>query len=324
MATNSRPAGDGDSSNRWTRITERGTLLGMRVTVWCYRNFGRRVCLALAHVVVTYFFLTDGAGRKASRAYLARVWRDPRGRRVLGHRPGTWQSFLHYRAFALAIVDRLAIWSGALGEIEFDAHGIELVDRLTAEGHGALVIGAHLGSFDAMRLLAERTNTVVNVLMFTAHAQRINRIFRELSPDAGARVIAVEPGSVHSVFEIRACLARGEVVAILGDRVEAGDRGRTSRVPFLGDPVELPQAPFLLADLLGYPVFLMLALRIRTGRYTVHTEKLADRVRLPQNAREKGASELLTTYAARLENYCLEAPYQWFNFFDYWGDARSP
>jgi len=323
MTTRSGPEADGDPSGRWTRVAERGSLFGMRITVWCYRTFGRRVCLALAHVVVTYFFLTDRTGRAASRDYLARIWSDPRGRRVLGRRPGAWQSFLHYRAFALAIVDRLAIWSGEIDAIDFDAHGIELVDRLAEEGRGALVIGAHLGSFDAMRLLAERKNTVVNVLMFTDHAQRINRIFRELAPNASARVIAVEPGSVHSVFEIRACLARGELVAILGDRLEAGDRGRTSRVLFLGSPVELPQAPFLLAHLLGYPVFLMLALRVGTNRYVVHAEKLADRVRLSRNTREKDASELLTTYAARLEHYCLEAPYQWFNFFDYWGDASS-
>lgn len=323
MATRNESETKGESPHGWARVAERGSLLGMRVTVWCYRKFGRRLFLCLIHAIVTYFFLTDRAGRKASRDYLARIWRNPRGREILGTPPRTWQSFLHYREFALAIVDRLAIWSGETAPIDFDVHGIELVDRLAAQGRGALVLGAHLGSFDAMRLLAERTQTTVNVLMFTTHAQRINRIFQELSPDATARVIAVEPGSVHSVFEIRACLERGEVVAILGDRVEPGDRGRTTRVSFLGDPIDLPQAPFLLAHLLGYPVLLMLALRTGTNRYTVHTEELANRVSLPRTGREEVLSGLLTRYAARLEDYCLEHPYQWFNFFDYWGDDQS-
>jgi hypothetical protein len=31
-------------------------------------------------------------------------------------------------------------------------------------------------------------------------------------------------------------------------------------------------------------------------------------------------------YARRLERYCLRAPYQWFNFYDYWSDegGRRP
>ena len=316
-------APDSADANRWSRIAERGSLLGMRITIWCYRSLGRRACLALVYAIVTYFFLTDGPGRRASRAYLNRVWQHPEGRAALGHRPRLRDDFEHYQAFGVSIVDRIAIWSGHTHDFEFEVHGVELVDRLAEEGRGALVLGAHLGSFDALRLLAERVKTTVNVLMFTEHAQHINRIFRELSATAQTRVIAANPHSVQSVFEIRACLARGEVVAILGDRVEAGDRGRSSSVPLLGGSVELPQAPFLLAHLLGCSVFLMLALRVREDRYEVFTEKLTDPVELPRGERDKRIGELLTAYAERLEYYCLKAPHQWFNFFDYWGDADS-
>jgi len=311
-----------ESSTRWTRIAERGSLLGMRITVWCYRRLGRRACVALVHAIVAYFFLTDRAGRRASRAYLRRVAAHPRGRAILGPRPGAWHSFLRYRAFGLTLVDRLATWSGHGTDLDFEVHGIELVDHLHERKQGALVLGAHIGSFDALRLLAERTRTHVNVLMYTEHAQRINRIFRELAPDVVERVIAVDPTSVYSVFEVRERLARGEVVALLGDRVEPGDRGRTSRVPFLGDTVELPQAPFLLAHLLGCPVLMMVALRAGDHRYEVFTERLCDRVRLSRRDRDKQIGELLTAYAGRLEHWCLEAPHQWFNFYDYWGDAE--
>jgi predicted LPLAT superfamily acyltransferase len=29
---------------------------------------------------------------------------------------------------------------------------------------------------------------------------------------------------------------------------------------------------------------------------------------------------LAADYARRLERYCIMAPYQWFNFYDYWSD----
>jgi predicted LPLAT superfamily acyltransferase len=308
----------------WARLAERGSMWGMRLTSWCFRTFGRRISSPLVHAVVGYFFLTDRRGRRASLAYLNRIYRRDGGA-TRAKPPTLWDSFLHYREFALAIVDRLAIWFGRTDEFDFELRGTEVVDRLAEDGRGALLIGAHLGSFDALRLIARRKRFVVNVLMFTAHADRINTIFRELSPDVDARVIQVAPGSIGPVFEVRRCLERGELVAVLADRMEPGDQDRSSRVPLLGSPVDLPQAPFLLAQLLGYPALLILAMREGPGRYTVFAEQLAEGVALPRARaeREKAVGELLTAYAQRLEHYIERYPLQWFNFYDYWGDEDS-
>jgi predicted LPLAT superfamily acyltransferase len=311
------------SSQRWTRIAERGSLWGLRFTAWLLRAAGRGPTLVLVTAIAGYFFLTDRAGRRASAAYLRRVYATPGGRACLGRRPRLWESFLHYRAFALSIVDRLSIWFGKTGDFQLEIHGFEPFDRLAEQKRGAIVLGAHLGSFDVMRMLAVQRKTVVNVLMFTAHAPRINQVLRELSPEIDLHVITVDPGSVQSVFEVRRCLARGEHVAILADRIEPGDRRRASRVPFLGGEALLPQAPFLLASLLGCPVLLVVALRQEAQRYQVFTELLAEKVQLPRRGREEAVRELLTSYAARLEHYCQRAPYEWFNFYDYFSDFRS-
>jgi len=293
----------------------------MRFTAWSYRWLGRRACAVLVHGIVAYFFLTDRKGRRASAAYLRRVYAARRAGRTPGRPPGRWQSFLHYREFALSIADRIGIWFGHVDDFDYEMVGEEHLDRVAQDGRGAILVGAHLGSFDALRLLAERKNSVVNVLMFTDNAERINTLFRELSPDMDARVIRVDPASVESVFEIRACLRRGELVAILGDRIEPGDQNRSARVPLFGDSVKLPLAPYLLAALLDCPVLLILAFREGPGRYAVFAEKLADRIRLPRSERDKGVADLAARYAARLEHYCARYPLQWFNFFDYWEDA---
>ena len=306
--------------NRWARTAERGSLWGLRFTSWLFRVSGRGPTLALVTGIVAYFFLTDRAGRRASAAYLRRLHATPGGREALGHAPRLWDSFLHYRAFALSIMDRLSIWFGKTDRFQIEIRGREPFDRLSEEKRGAIVLGAHLGSFDVLRMLAVRRRFVVNVLMFTRNAERINQIFRELSPEVETRVIQVDPGSVGSVFEVRRCLERGEHVAMLGDRIEPGDRNRSSRVPFLGDTVELPQAPILLASLLGCPVFLVVALRRGAQRYEIFTEQLAERIRLPKHEREAAVREHLARYAARLEHYCQRAPFEWFNFYDYWED----
>ena len=33
---------------------------------------------------------------------------------------------------------------------------------------------------------------------------------------------------------------------------------------------------------------------------------------------EKCIEQAVRTYAARLEHYCRQAPYNWFNFYDFW------
>jgi predicted LPLAT superfamily acyltransferase len=313
----SRGAGD-----RWSRVAERGSLLGMRITVACYRFAGRPVALALVHAIVTYFFLTDRAGRRASAAYLRRVYATKPGREALGRRPSLWTSFLHYRAFALSIADRVELWLGRAESFQFESRGSEVCDRFAAEGRGYIVLGSHLGSFDALRLLAKRQQRCVNVLMFTTHAAQINRLFRELSPEAEARVIHVSRDSVRAIFEIRERLRRGEIIAVLGDRIEAGDLGRSAPVQLLGDPVRLPQSPYLIAALVGCPIVFMTALRTGARRYEVNVELLAENVRAARSERDKRISELVAAYAGRLEHTCLRAPLQWFNFYDYWGDAQ--
>jgi predicted LPLAT superfamily acyltransferase len=77
----------------------------------------------------------------------------------------------------------------------------------------------------------------------------------------------------------------------------------------------------VLAGLLGCPIFFMVAMREGGACYRVHAEVLAERVVFERKEREKRVRELAAAYAGRLEQYCLAAPYQWFNFYDYWGEG---
>ncbi len=309
-------------SAQWTQIAERGSLLGLRFMVACYRLFGHPLCVVLVNLIVVYYFLTFRTARHASRDYLRRIASHPEAAASLGRPPDLVASFLHFRAFALSILDRIALWLGSEDELVFESVGMEHYDRLLHDDRGAFVVGAHIGNFDALRALAERDSRVVNVLMFTSNAPRINAIFAELSPKARVRVLSVEPESMDTVLKIRACIARGEIVAMLGDRVEPGDVGRSCTVPFFGEDVEIPQAPYLLAGLLGCPLFFMVALRRGPRHYRVFAEVLAERVELPREQREKRIRELALAYVARLEHYCTLSPYEWFNFFDFWRERK--
>ena len=309
----------------WLSAAERGSLLGMYFIVWCHRLFGRRLCAWLIVPVVGYFFLTGRAARRASRGYLARLhrWSESRGGGV--RRPGWRDSFRHFHEFALNIIDRVSFFVGDTGEFEMIVHGREHLARLVGAGRGALVLSAHLGSFDALRLVADEGGVPLNVAMFLRNARMINAVFTRLNPSRPLRIIDLERAAPHSVFEIRACLQRGEFVGMLADRVGVGDAARVCRVPFFGERAAIPQGPFLLAGALKCPLLLMIGLRMDHRRYEVFVETLAEEVVLPSGDRAAALDALARRYASRLEHYCLRAPYQWFNFYEFWDEsAASP
>ena len=117
-------------ARRWTHVAERGSLLGLRITVTCYRLFGRSLSLILVHCIVTYFFLTGKAARAATRAYQRRVVEMFGTGTQLGVDPGMWQCFQQFRAFALAIFDRIVMWFGDEADFRYDVVGTEHYDRL--------------------------------------------------------------------------------------------------------------------------------------------------------------------------------------------------
>ncbi|MHC4393703.1 MAG: LpxL/LpxP family acyltransferase, partial [Planctomycetota bacterium] len=303
----------------WQTVAERGSVLGLRITAGFYKLFGRTLTLIVFVVPLsTYFWATGRQARNASRQYLDRLRETPGGKGALPRSPNWRSTFRHIFEFATTILDRFCFFTGNTKgfEVVFERrdHILKHLDR----GQGVLLVGSHLGCLDVMRVLASERRMPVNVVMYTQHAERINGLLRRLNPNLDMRAIQLQPGQIGPVFDIRDRLARGELVAILGDRVAAHDRARVTRVPFLGHPADFPQGAWILAHLLECPVVLLHGLRTGSRRYEVIAEPIADRVELPRKTREEALQVLITRYAKHLETYCRKAPYQWFNFYDFW------
>jgi predicted LPLAT superfamily acyltransferase len=66
----------------------------------------------------------------------------------------------------------------------------------------------------------------------------------------------------------------------------------------------------------------MFCLREANG-HTVYFEHFADRIELPRGNRDGVLAELVAQYAKRLEHYCLRAPLQFYNFFDFWSSGTD-
>lgn len=305
----------------WTSRVERGSAGALRFAMALYRALGRRPILILLRFISLYFLFTGGRMRRASRAYLERVAALPEAADVLARPPGWRDVQRHSHEFTLQIFDRVCLWAGELDRFRFvhrGAEALQLLERYAESGRGAIFLGSHYGSFDMLRSFAGKFRLTVNVVMYTANAPVINEFFAKLSGESGLNVIAVEPDSPNASFEIRSCLERGEIVAILADRVGPVGDDRSVSVPFLGHLARLPRGPFEIALVLRCPVLAATGKRIDDATYEVLVEPFYDGSAVPRADRETAVQSLATAFAAHLERLCCEDPYQWFNFYDYW------
>jgi predicted LPLAT superfamily acyltransferase len=291
---------------RWHAVSERGTVLGVWILATLGTLLGRGVTRIVVRVVALWYALFDRPVRRASGDYLRRV----RGRASL------IDVYRHVQAFAQVTLDRLFILRGETRRFEIVTQGEQHLHDLRTEGRGALLVLAHLGSFEIMRTLSDERALPLNVLGYFKNAPRINAALRGLNARVEARFIEIRHGDPSFALEVAERIAAGELVGTMGDRV--GFDGKAMRVPFLGADAAFPTGPYLLASVLKCPVYLAFGLYREPNRYDLHCELFAERVVLPRGGRDDALRALVTRYAARVEHHCRLAPENWFNFYDFW------
>ena len=315
----------------WTTHRERGHPAVLRFFTWFALRLGRPIARLLLYPIVLYFVFAGGAARAASRDYL---------RRVLGREATLADGYRHVLCFASAVLDRLYLLNGRHHLFTFDVVGADVMrramaDRTTTDARarrGSFVIGAHIGSFEAVRAGGrDEQDLKLSIVMYEDNAQYLNEVFEAINPRVAASIIPL--GRVDSMLRVKRALDEGGFVGMLADRTLDEEIGTSAvrKSTLLGGTVTIPTGPFRMAAMLRRPVIFIAGLYRGGNRYEVHYEELWDFSRLDDMpAGERGAAmasaidEAIERYVARLEHFCRIAPYNWFNFYDYWGDgARS-
>lgn len=295
----------------WRQVPEVGTVLGIRFVVALATLCGRSLATAFLWILALYYTLVSSRARRASKAYLSRVG-EPTGFAAVLH---------HVHTFARVALDRLFFVRGRLDSFTIQTHGDDLLLDLTAQKAGAILLGSHLGSFEAMRAAGRGAGMKLSVVVDTRNAERLARVLRELSDDANLGVIPVDPEGVGTALRVRDAIQRGELVGIMADRTLARDL-RNVTVDFLGAQAELPAGPFVLAHTLKCPVYQVFGLFFEPDRYELYCEPFCDVLRLDRKTRSEDLQRYAQRYADRLAHYARLAPYNWFNFYDFW--KRAP
>jgi predicted LPLAT superfamily acyltransferase len=280
----------------------------LRLIVSLAMKLKRSVVRPLLYPIVGYFVATSAVARRASREYL---------RRTLGHEPSLRDQWRHFFAFASCTLDRIFMLSERFEDIVFDVNRPENVRALVARKPGCLLFVAHFGSAEALRVIGvNKRGLPLSILLDRNHGRMLTELLEQVNPQLAQSVIDASERGPSLVLRLKEVLEEGRMVGIMVDRALATDR--SVEVDFLGARAHLPVGPWQLASALQVPVILGFGCYLGDNRYAAHFELFAEKIQLPRVERDAAIRQYVQRYAKRLEYYAHLAPYNWFNFYDYW------
>jgi predicted LPLAT superfamily acyltransferase len=303
----------------WLSAGERGNQAALRLMAFVAVTFGRTAARWLLHPITLYFVCFAPQARRHASRYLARA---------LGRAAGLRDHYRHFHSFASVVLDRVYLVRGQLHRFDLQHQGVATLHATLDQGRGAFLLGAHLGSFEALHAIgAARPGMRVAHVMYPDNARMIQRTLQSIAPGFQMSVIAI--GRSGSTLEIRDWLDGGGLVGLMGDRwlpkgAAAAPSARPDFVemPFLGQPARFIDGPLRLAQVLRRRVLFMVGIYRGGNHYELLFEELADFSQPPASAEQREAQlrAALVAYVAKLEALCLAHPYNWFNFYDFWNE----
>lgn len=182
---------------------------------------------------------------------------------------------------------------------------------------GIVLLSMHMGEFEpAAALIGD--HAPVHVLYHRDPIRTLERIRTRARRRLGVSAHPVDAG-LGTWATLRDVLGRGEVVALLGDRVQPGQSGAV--VPVFGRSMEIPMGPFKLAascDAWLVPVFNW---RCRDGSLALRMEPP---IQIDGDFRTRPEEHpAVRTWVGLMESMIAARPEQWLNVHPVWGMSSA-
>lgn len=283
---------------------------------WQHQSFylliwlgGRRAAYLLLYPVVACYALFSRLARRRAGYYLQRRFLQSGGLVRLGH------CYRLLLGLGKALVDRAVVGIRGPQDLDIKLGGREELIRLRDENRGLIMMTAHVGCWQAAMAALGFLQRPVNLLMRRDESDIDRHYFEHAGSDCPYRIIDPS-GYLGGTLEMLGALKQGEIVCVMGDRL-LGSEKNTAVTEFLGAPAPLPFSAYKIAAATGAPVAVFFTWKDGPDSYRL---QLARTIRVPQLAGRSAATfaPFVAEFAAALEEFCRQHPYQFFNFYDMW------
>ena len=198
----SRPTAD------WIGHSERGSIALLHIMAFLSLRLGRTLSRIPLYGIAMYFFLFAPTARRHSRRYL---------QLALGRPARARDRFRQILSFATTIHDRVYLINGQFELFNITLAGEALVLAQSHSGRGALLMGAHMGSFEVMHSLGRRRHGLeIAMAMYEDNARKINATLAAINPHLVPDIVSL--GRIDAMLQIAERLERGAFVGVLADR----------------------------------------------------------------------------------------------------------
>ena len=202
---------------------------------------------------------------------------------------------------------------------EWEFEGWEHFEKLLSNPAGAIILTAHMGSYDlGAQLFAEIAGRGI-VMVRAPESDPETRRFEE-ALDSRTRVeglsVDFSTRSTDLALDLLDALQRGEIVAIQGDRVTPGIRAIEGRL--FGTPMRFPGGPFALAMTARVPIYPLFIVRLGRRRYRLVVREPLEVTRTASRSGRFDAP--MEVWREHLEEVIGSAWFQWFAFRPFWED----
>lgn len=284
----------------------RGTVFGFKVFIFFIKNFGVQAAYNLMHLPVPYFCLFSRKNVRGLRFYF-------RKRLNYSWFKTTLSIYKAYYVFGQTLIDKIAISAGLRDDYTFEFDGEHLMQEALKLNKGGILISAHIGNFELAQYFfrGRLTGTSISIVITDQDHQHIKDYLNQYLKKDEMQFIIVKDDLSH-IFEISAALAQNRIICISGDRYL--ENTKCMEAELLGKSAKFPMGPFHLGSRLNVPVLFVYVMREPKRHYHLYARRV--------EIKSRDAQDLLEKYTQSVTEIIQKYPLQWFNFYDFWKDAK--
>lgn len=281
----------------------RGGRFGYQFFVYTIRLLGVRCAYWFLAFIVIYFI---PFAPKATKT----IWKYNRQRRGLGVLASIKELYCLYYVFGQTLIDKIAMRGGLASKYQYEFDNYTRFLEILNSGQGVVMIGAHIGCWEAGAGFFGKYGKKINIVMIDAEHQQIKDVLEEnANEENNYNIIPLNQNIIDAMLQMKVALNKGEYICFNGDRYIRKEN--TFAVDFLGSKALFPRGLFQIAAKCRVPVVFYYSMREPNCTYRfIFEEPRLERKTTPEN--------LLEQYTKSLEQIVSKYPRQWFNFYDFW------